>query len=176
MNCPVCLKELNKRKLDNFDIAMCDSCKGMWIDSFTFEEIQHLESPFSELLKVKMWDKIKEHKVMPSTKSCPKCTQRLFQSEYSDSGVNIDICTSCRGIWFSRGDLEKVISYIDKEINQETISDLFNELGEGAKDFLIGREPVDKEIKHIGLVLKLMEYRLFSKFPLLQKLANSLPI
>ena len=176
MKCPTCLKELSKKNLDSFDIAMCDSCRGMWVDSFTFEEIKHLESPFSDLLKIRIWDDMKEHKVTPTTKHCPQCTKRLFKSDYADSDVSIDICPSCHSIWFERGELEKVISYIDKEISRETIGDLFNELGEGAKKFLIGQEPIDKEIKHIGLVLKLMEYRVFSKFPFLQKLANSLPI
>ena len=176
MKCPTCMKELSKKKLDNFDIAMCDSCRGMWLDSFTFDEIKNIESPFSELLKIRIWDEMKKHKVTPSTKICPQCTKRLYKSEYADSGVNMDICPFCKSIWFDRGELEKVIKYIDKEISSETIGDLFNELGMEAKEFLVGQEPFDKEIKHVGLILKLMEYRVFSKFPFLQKLANSLPL
>ena len=62
MKCPTCLKELSKKKLDSFDVAMCDSCRGIWVDSFTFEEIKHAELPFADLLKVRIWDDMKKHK------------------------------------------------------------------------------------------------------------------
>lgn len=38
---------------------------------------------------------------------CPKCNTVLLLSE--KSGVEIDYCPSCRGIWLDRGELEKII-------------------------------------------------------------------
>ncbi|MBN1520959.1 MAG: zf-TFIIB domain-containing protein [Candidatus Aureabacteria bacterium] len=176
MNCPSCRRELVKKKLEKFEIADCNFCKGLWIDSFTFDKLKEFESPFSPLLKINIWEDAEKHKVIPSSKSCPQCEKKLYKTEYADSHVHLDICPFCHGIWFDRGELEKVIAYIDKEISDETLSELFNELGEELKDFLIGQKSFEKEIKHVGLILKLVEYRVFSKFPLLQKLANSLPM
>ena len=175
MNCPSCAKQLNKKKLENFEIAMCDTCKGMWLDTFTFQEIATHESPFSELLKIDIWEEVTKHKVKPGPGKCPKCEKRLYISEYVDSQIHIDLCPICQGLWFDRGELEKVMAYIEKEIDNETVGHLFNELGEEVKDFLTGQKSLESEVKHVGLIIKLLEYRVFSKFPLLQKLANSIP-
>lgn len=39
---------------------------------------------------------------------CPTCTsERLVMSERS--GIEIDYCPSCRGVWLDRGELDKLI-------------------------------------------------------------------
>lgn len=38
---------------------------------------------------------------------CPSCNETLLMSE--KSGVEIDYCPSCRGIWLDRGELDKII-------------------------------------------------------------------
>jgi uncharacterized protein len=39
--------------------------------------------------------------------SCPKCQGRMRQ--YERSGVTVDQCAECRGIFLDRGELEKLI-------------------------------------------------------------------
>ena len=40
---------------------------------------------------------------------CPRChTAELVERERT--GIQIDICTSCRGVWLDRGELEKLIA------------------------------------------------------------------
>ncbi len=176
MKCPACLKELKKSKMEKFDIALCSSCQGIWVDSFTFDEIRNFEKPFSPLLNIDIWNDAASHKVVPSEKKCPQCHKRLYEAGYGDSDITIDICPPCKAIWFDRKEMEKVFSYIDKEISEETMGDLFDELGNELNEFLTGHESAVKDIKHIGLILKLMEYKIFSRFPRLQDLANSLPL
>jgi uncharacterized protein len=38
---------------------------------------------------------------------CPVCGERL--KEIERSGVTIDICPSCKGIWLDRGEIDKLI-------------------------------------------------------------------
>ena len=38
---------------------------------------------------------------------CPVCHTRLSMSDRS--GVEIDFCPSCRGVWLDRGELDKII-------------------------------------------------------------------
>lgn len=38
---------------------------------------------------------------------CPACRTELQMSERS--GVEIDYCPSCRGVWLDRGELDKII-------------------------------------------------------------------
>ncbi|MAT14900.1 MAG: hypothetical protein CMJ46_06470, partial [Planctomyces sp.] len=38
---------------------------------------------------------------------CPNCQRELVMSERS--GVEIDYCPECRGVWLDRGELDKII-------------------------------------------------------------------
>jgi Zn-finger nucleic acid-binding protein len=48
---------------------------------------------------------------------CPRCEKPSLDERDRD-GVTIDVCTSCRGIWFDRGELEKLIARTTQEIEQ----------------------------------------------------------
>ena len=39
--------------------------------------------------------------------NCPTCNTELKMSERS--GIEIDYCTQCRGVWLDRGELDKII-------------------------------------------------------------------
>ena len=38
---------------------------------------------------------------------CPKCRNRLRGQEHS--GIVIDVCPGCKGVWLDRGELDKII-------------------------------------------------------------------
>ena len=38
---------------------------------------------------------------------CPNCNTNLIMSERS--GIEIDYCPECRGVWLDRGELDKII-------------------------------------------------------------------
>ena len=39
---------------------------------------------------------------------CPKCGQELREQERS--GILVDVCPGCRGVWLDRGELDKIIA------------------------------------------------------------------
>ena len=42
--------------------------------------------------------------------NCPRCTSTL--EELDRDGITIDRCTSCRGIWLDRGELERLTARV----------------------------------------------------------------
>ena len=48
---------------------------------------------------------------------CPRCETATLDERDRD-GVTIDVCTSCRGIWFDRGEVEKLIARTTAEMEQ----------------------------------------------------------
>lgn len=44
---------------------------------------------------------------------CPNCNETLLMSVRNQ--VEIDYCPSCRGIWLDRGELDKIISYAERD-------------------------------------------------------------
>lgn len=39
---------------------------------------------------------------------CPKCGQEL--REQKRSGILVDVCPACKGVWLDRGELDKIIA------------------------------------------------------------------
>ena len=44
---------------------------------------------------------------------CPNCNTSM--QTITRSGVELDICSSCRGVWMDRGELEKVLGAVRAE-------------------------------------------------------------
>ena len=45
--------------------------------------------------------------------NCPTDSATLMMSERS--GIEIDYCPECRGVWLDRGELDKIIDRVEKE-------------------------------------------------------------
>ena len=46
---------------------------------------------------------------------CPKCQGRLYERALKSSGIRIDACPSCRGMWFEWGELEKHLEPAERD-------------------------------------------------------------
>jgi Zn-finger nucleic acid-binding protein len=49
---------------------------------------------------------------------CPRCETAVLD-ERERSGMTIDVCTSCRGVWLDRGELEKLLAHAKRELEEE---------------------------------------------------------
>lgn len=49
---------------------------------------------------------------------CPRCDDGALD-ERERSGVTVDVCTKCRGVWLDRGELEKVLAHAKRELEEE---------------------------------------------------------
>jgi Zn-finger nucleic acid-binding protein len=52
---------------------------------------------------------------------CPACKEVVL-SLSERSGVEIDYCQSCRGVWLDRGELDKIIEKVNQEKGMESPS------------------------------------------------------
>ena len=52
---------------------------------------------------------------------CPVCGERL--KEIDRSGVMVDICPSCKGIWLDRGEIDKIMAAQGKEERAVPVSE-----------------------------------------------------
>lgn len=56
------------------------------------------------------------------TLACPECRHRL--AERHKSGITVDVCENCRGVWFDEGELE---AYSQRQGNQKDTGDWFGD-------------------------------------------------
>lgn len=44
---------------------------------------------------------------------CPNCNETLLMTERHN--VEIDYCPSCRGVWLDKGELDKMLEYVENK-------------------------------------------------------------
>ena len=71
--------------------------------------------------------------------NCPVDNELLQMTERS--GVEVDYCPRCRGIWLDRGELDKILARADREFSGEM--DDRSERGDGA--YRVGRDDDDDD-------------------------------
>jgi Zn-finger nucleic acid-binding protein len=92
-----------------------------------------------------------ESVVTPSARACPHDQTRLLEHEFGNhSGIKVDECPQCGGLWLDSGELRKVILYL--EANAEVMKHI----------------PHTQAHEHIGLNRRamLLLYQLVKRPPL----------
>jgi Zn-finger nucleic acid-binding protein len=49
---------------------------------------------------------------------CPRCDGNVLD-ERERNGVTVDVCPQCRGVWLDRGELEKMLAFAKRELEEE---------------------------------------------------------
>ena len=49
---------------------------------------------------------------------CPRCNTTVLD-ERERQGVVVDVCPSCRGVWLDRGELEKLMTFAKRDLEEE---------------------------------------------------------
>ncbi len=119
MNCPNCRALLREDVYEGIEIESCDCCRGAWLDDRELGKIVQIR-------EVK-FDPQERRAIAESTTitgvvvkdvdrdlKCPKCGGTTDAVNYGgDTGIIIDRCTGCRGIWVDGGELEKIQMVIE---------------------------------------------------------------
>jgi len=93
-------------------LDFCESCEGVFLD---FGEIVELAKDGThtkkEVKKIQTGDKQKDHD--QSVYACPNCGYDMEEREYAfDSGVHVDWCQNCDGMYLNKGELRELKSYL----------------------------------------------------------------
>jgi len=113
-------RELRVDDLEGWEVHMCTECGGLWIGGDVFREAIRKPPP-ATVMSVKgpapqpaVWEE--------SALSCPACGKAMKKGVYSySSGVIIDRCEPCGGIWLDRGELAKIRAFVNWKPPQERV-------------------------------------------------------
>src|SRR5713101_7705488 len=130
MKCPDCQSSL--RQTDYRDIAIdeCPECKGRWFDR---DELRKAKDRTDDDLRWLDFDPFGEEarpfELRSERRQCPKCMVAMGSISYETSGVVIDKCGNCHGIWLNHGEFEKIVEHLEQIVNSETASQLIRDAG-----------------------------------------------
>ncbi|HPN55773.1 MAG TPA: zf-TFIIB domain-containing protein [Candidatus Omnitrophota bacterium] len=166
MTCPDCGRDLQPVDFRGIEIKECAQCQGRWFDrdelikakNRTDDDLRWLDfDPFGQ-------DADQFH-VPPERKKCPRCRKDMDALLYEGSGVVIDRCLDCHGIWVHHGEFEKIIQYLENLVTGKSGAEYVRDTFTQFLQIALGREKLSFEIRDFLVVLKLSEQRWGAEHP-----------
>jgi len=115
MKCPSCSTEKLSNSSGESKPYNCSQCDGFWLTGESLASICSDNGLDIALLRVQLREKTENN----DSKICPICVQNLRTSKVSD--VELDWCAGCEGIWFDRGEFDKVVDDVNKIPRSEIV-------------------------------------------------------
>jgi len=175
MLCPLCKIGLQKAIFCNVEVDYCPRCFGLWFEEEELRWAKDEKDKNLSWLDIDLWKNKKDFKISRSKKLCPFCRLPLYQINYGDSEIEVDLCNLCYGIWLDRGEFKKIIEYLKTRADFEILNNLAKNLREEFWEIFSGPELLWEEILDFLTLLKVLKYKFAVNFPILTKLILTLP-
>lgn len=175
MTCPNCKLELKKIIFHNIEIDYCPQCLGIWFQKDELRQAKDNRDKELNWLDVDLWRDQKQLQVAKTEKQCPACGSPLYTVDYGQSGVRVEVCNRCNGIWLERGEFKEIINYLQEKKQKEIIENYTASLLGEAKEVFTGPETFRSELKDFLAVLKLMDYKFIAQYPRIVDIIIALP-
>ncbi len=120
MNCPQCGELMSDMSYEGAHINTCPSCGGEFIDAPAIAHIvntreQNIDPEIHA--QVSDWNPVygvPDHELQQAL-TCPACQDPMTVINYAgDSGVYVNRCDTCSGLWLDHLELEKVQALLDR--------------------------------------------------------------
>jgi Zn-finger nucleic acid-binding protein len=115
--CPVCQSALNPFRFHEIETDMCEKGCGVWFDDGEMKRMEasdNLENidqafPGKYVKQISRPSLVKES----PTRSCPVDNTLMSRYEWNQgSGIVLDKCETCHGVWMDAGELEGYCKFI----------------------------------------------------------------
>lgn len=120
MRCPNCSKTMSEIEYEGSLIHSCTGCGGEFIGAQALGHIVRTRDEQFDPLRAQQWGSLQPTFSLPDDYAdrlmcCPCCDTAMQVGNYSgDSGVAIDRCTRCGGVWLDREELEKIQCLLER--------------------------------------------------------------
>ncbi len=110
VTCPNDGTALTAITVENVPVDRCAACGGYWLQRGELELLGEHHGAHLEPLTVG------DVAIVDSKRKCPQDGSQLRQHEFAEhSGITIDQCPVCQGIWLDKTELSAILGYLDME-------------------------------------------------------------
>ena len=167
MECPKDHNALASLAIGSVCIDRCPSCGGTWYD---FNELRVLKDKEARgdycWIDFDLWKDIDKFRATSQEAyACPKDGTPMTTVHYGDSPILVDICSQCRGTWLENEGYEKIIAYLDKTVNTQSVRDYLSDIRQEFLEVFARPEGRLPEIQDFGKVLYLLQLRFVIQHP-----------
>lgn len=174
MDCPSCSTELKRKMIKDIEVDECPECKGTWFEEDELRKAKDATDSDLRWIDFEIWKHKDRMKARPKERACPHCKKALVAIDYGDTGVQIDYCPLCKGIWLDKDEFKSIIDALSEELLTKSFSDYIKVSLEEAKEIIAGPESFSSEWKDFVTVCRMMQYRLFVENPGLLETATTI--
>jgi len=175
MNCPICKKQLDDIILSAVEVNYCPTCLGLWFEKDELRQAKDQKDRTLRWLDIDLWKEKEKFKIGRGIRLCPSCRLPMYEVSYDGSSIIVDICNLCEGIWLDKGEFAKIITWLKKEASYKAIKKYLQVLLEETAEIFVGPEGLRDELGDFLAVLKLLNYKLATQYPVLAELISNLP-
>jgi Zn-finger nucleic acid-binding protein len=173
MECPKCNTELVSSSLCGVRIDVCPGCGGSWFDRNELRQARNQVDPDLAWMEFNLWKKTDAFHVTNNSVKCPSCGEVMAAVGYADTGVIVDYCRECGGIWLDKDEFSKIISALEHDLDTTSASEYLKISIKEMQDLIEAGEDFNKEWKHFKTVLKLLEYRVLAEHRTLARIIEN---
>src|SRR5262245_43619680 len=135
----------------------CPTCHGMWLDK---DELRQLKNKFNDgqlhWINREVND-IEKTSMISLSRVCPRCPSSKLRSVlFGHSGVVIDWCPDCQGIWLDRSEFDSICEYLRREVTSATSKEIRKELAHDVKKIVTGEDP-ESRLAEVGDIAAAVE-------------------
>lgn len=171
MICPTDKKTLKQLVVSGVEVDYCPECLGLWFEEEELRLAKDYKDRSLRWLDIDLWRDSSKLKISLGKKLCPQDRFPLYETEYGDSGIRVDLCNICKGVWLDRGEFQKIIHYLKEKSNEEILNNYLKNLREEFWEIFAGPETFKEEVDDFLIILKLLNYKLLVQNP---AIANSI--
>jgi membrane associated rhomboid family serine protease len=107
--CPKCYSDMGPVLHQGVTVDVCTRCKGLWLDPGELAALRGADQDVPA-------ERIQETHPDPTSYICPRCEGGFETFEYvRGTGLYVDRCKNCHGIWLDAGELQKVRTFTDRK-------------------------------------------------------------
>ncbi len=110
MICPNCSQTMDEIRIAGVDVDYCrNGCQGLFFDNRELERMDQTHEAANDpvlqgILALERAPDVRTHQLV-----CPRCGIKMRRHGYAlGTGIHIDRCYGCNGIWLDRGELAAV--------------------------------------------------------------------
>ncbi len=173
--CYPCNKELDKATLYDIEVDYCPTCLGTWFEEDELRLAKDKKDDNLKWLDFDLWKDKRKFKISRGERLCPECRLPLYEVNYNDSEIKVDICNVCKGTWLDKGEFRLIIKYLKDKANQEILNNYAKNLAQEALEIFVGPETMKSELQDFAIISRLFKYKFITQHPKIANIILSLP-
>jgi Zn-finger nucleic acid-binding protein len=135
----------------------------MWLSEEKLRFAKDEADPDLNWMDFDLWRDHDRFSVSGDVIQCPSCDAPMTVLDYADTGVHVDYCDSCRGVWLDQGEFGSIIASLAHELRNKTVPEYLSASLKEAGDLVRSDEGLLSNWKDLHTVLRMLKYRIMSR-------------